>query len=440
MQPYWETAAFSQPAVLVAGRSNAWLLFWTAPFWFLLLYGSFVPATLNPWLEIAGVPVDSFDVLMTVTAAFYVLLFLNTPAQPRAARWNRGLPLCTAAILAYAAISFLWNGLDGTERIGMAVSLVVAAATLVLAYFLILYLPAEQLNSFLLLLCGTLAVIGLAYSAESFLGLNLRSELGRSYSVGFGIDRVHGPLFASSRGHLILLPAIAYVLQSLLVDRSRRLLKTAILLSLVLTCLGLGSRAALILLFAFGLVLCWAARTRMSGLFLFLGILAISAGFVFSAASGERLQSMVDSDRLTTHLTAWDTIKGRDLSRDLSGSGYGSIWHWYVEDVTLGDKILHGWLMRSTPYGATLYNPHSLPLLLIVELGFLGLLYLVKIGAEMGRLLWRGLRRGPAGIFACGVALSTLAFFAEVVIFKEPKTSGIWLIFLFAALKTEPAR
>jgi hypothetical protein len=430
-------AALGQPAIVTGDGAFTSLFFKTIPFWLLLAYGSFLPATLTPWFQILGVPVDSFDFLMTATAVFYVLMFLISPIQSSPVEWNRRLPLWTAGILCFAALSFLWNGLEGLERRAMAVNLAVSVVTVALSYFLVLYVPAERLDDFLFLLAAGISVVGLAYSAESFLGLNLRSELGRSYSVGFGIDRVHGPLFASSRGHIILLPAVAYMVQGLMVDRTRRVLKTVILLSLVVTCLGLGSRAALLLLLFFALTLCWVARKRMSAVIMFLGIVALSVGLVFSIASGERLESMIDSGRLTTHVTALETLRGRGFALDVAGTGYGSIWHWYLEDVTMGDKIIRGWLMRWTEYGMTLYNSHSLVLLLILELGALGLVYLAKIWSVLAGIFLAGLRRGPTGVFACGVAISGLSMLAEIMIFKEPKTSAIWLIFLFAALKSE---
>jgi hypothetical protein len=273
------------------------------------------------------------------------------------------------------------------------------------------------------------------YSAETFLSLGLRSELGQFYNTfGFGIDRVHGPLFASSRGQIILLPALAFAFQEFLAGRRRRWMLLQIL-ALTVTLLGLGSRAAILLLAAFITAVAILARRRMVSVLALLTISVIGGTLVFYKASADRLQSFQDSRRLQTHLTSWDIVRTRDWSANLAGSGYGSIWPWYMEDALLGDLIARGHDLRQLDYGTVLFEPHSLPLILVVELGAFGTLFLLKFGRDILALVIDGVHNSSEAVLAAGVAISSASCLGETLIFKDAKVSAIWLIFLFAAMR-----
>jgi hypothetical protein len=362
-------------------------------------------------------------------------IWFVVPRSVEKINWHKSLPHWMIAAIVFALISSGWNGLTGVDSTAMAVNAVISLCSVLFAFLLVGETPPAEIRGLLSRITLFLSAIGVLYSAESFLALGLRSELGQFYNTfGFGIDRVHGPLFASSRGQIILLPALAFALQEFLARRRRGWMLLQVL-SLTVTLLGLGSRAAVLLLAAFIVAAAVLARRRIPAVAVLLSVSIIGGTLVFFQASPDRLLSLQDSRRLQTHLTAWDIVRTRDWSANLAGSGYGSIWHWYMEDALLGDLIARGIDLRQLDYGPVLFEPHSLPLILVVELGAFGTLVLLKFAKDLLALVVDGIRNSSDAVFTAGLAISAVSCLGETLIFKDAKVSAIWLIFLFAAMR-----
>jgi hypothetical protein len=91
-------------------------------------------------------------------------------------------------------------------------------------------------------------------------------------------------------------------------------------------------------------------------------------------------------------------------------------------------------MMQSTDYGVMLYQPHSVLLLLGVELGAVGLSFFAKLWGVLGRLVLRAVSRQKNSFAVMGVACAALGMFADTILFKDGKTSAFWWFFLLAAL------
>lgn len=428
-------------------------LLWELPFWGSLLVWSLYPSASTPWFEFAAVPVSSKELLALALTGCYLLLALSSaavnrgsigptpgpPASPLRGPWHHYLPVLTTGIVGYAALSVAWSGLGGRDTAAMLYTLLSTASSVVLGYLLIANRSAAAVRSFLWRLTFYLAALGLLYSAESFLSLGLRSDLGRQFDPGdFGIQRVRGPLFTSSTGFFILLPAMAFAIQQILQPSARRLLNVALFFALIITIIGLGSRGGLILLGLYFLLLAFIRDKRKVVILPLVTVVALLAVvLVFSAAQTTRLQSFGDSGRSDTHSASWQIITNRAIATSVFGSGYGSYWPWYLPEVEFGAELYDLGLYTGlvwNPFGALLYHPHSTLLLLAVELGAIGLLYFLALWSVLLRTLWQSLRGGPCALFGIGVAVSGFSMFFDLFLFRTPQFNALWWIFVFGAL------
>jgi O-antigen ligase len=428
-------------------------LTWELPFWFSLSVWSLLPSSKTPWFEIGSIPVSSKEIMAMAVMGFYLLQTISSsmvnqrflssrrPVPRFRKPWHHRLPTSTMLMLLYAAISVIWSGMSPRDTAAMLYTLMGTASALLLGYYLIANRSAESVRSFLWWLTVFLAGIGLLYSAESFFSLGLRSELGKEpwNPNDFGIQRVRGPLFISSMGHFILIPALAFCIQETIQNRAGRLLKLGVVSSLLATIIGLGSRAGLILLGLFFLFLIFflKGRQRFFVILMVMIVTIIAATLIFSKARTDRLRSLRDDSRAETHRAAWGIVTHRSIIADIFGSGYGSYWNWYLKE---GRTILYDWQVVDrriwTPFGLMLHHPHSVLLLLAVEMGVVGLLYFVALWAVLARIFLHNLRGGSFSIFTSGVVASGFSMFFDLFFFKPShlQFNALWWIFLFGAL------
>jgi hypothetical protein len=319
----------------------------------------------------------------------------------------------------------------------MLYSLAFAAGAFLLPFSVVSSLTPSQIRSFSRLVALALAVIGAVYCMVSFFGLGVRSELGHFYTYGFGLERVKGPLFEPSTGYMILLPAAAVLLQDWLDEVPGHAgANAAGLAALSITLIGLGSRFALVATGVFVvalLITSKSARNFRIAAAAVIGI-ALSAGTVLHYASAERLESFQDPQRASTYTTSLNIVEEREPALSFVGSGYGSVWPWYMTDWNQQERIARGYMMFSTDYGTMLFQPHSVFLLLTVELGAAGLLYFVMLWTSMVGLVSRAISRQRNIITALGMACASLGMLADTILFKNPKVSAVWWFFLLAAL------
>lgn len=407
------------------------------PFWLTLAYTALLPATVTPWFELWDVPIRSNDFLL-VAAAAYALLNWRRSGERRtlSRRACFRLPLAALFVFAYAAASIFWSGMGWRDSVAMTHTLVTAAAALTFGYAHVAALPAVEVRPFLRRVTFFMAAVGLLYTAESFLALGLRSSETKAWT-DFGIQRVRGPLFGSSTGPFLLLPFLAFALQELVSGARQRLFKLLVAVSLLVTYFSLGSRAGLLALAFFFLLLIAVTRSPRQKFYAvtLLSVVTLLAGLlVFSVATPERLLSLEDSARTTTYEAAARMALDRTAAENLAGSGYGSQWAWYLPDVEDGGANNNGRFFQDTRYGVVLYHPHSTFLLLLVELGLPGVLLALTLAAALVGLLMRARRGSRLQIFACGIASSGLFMGFDLFLFKGPAISALWWTLLFGAM------
>ena len=422
-------------------------------FWLSLLYWSLVPATKTPWVDIASIPVNSKDIVLVVVSCLCLLVAIinnrqsNCASRPR--NWHCYLPILTVLLLIYAGFTMVFydvvlpQGTLDVEPMGdrtataMKFTLIFSAASFFLGYILIAKKSPDSVRSFLWRLTICLAGLGIFYSVATLSGTEMegvRSEMNAAQNAYGGI-RVSGPLYGASTGYFFLVPALAFSIQEFFRDRTQRLFKLSIIFALMLAILFLGSRAALLILGIFFVFLSFSMKNKkqaIATIVLLTIIISAAAGLFFSKISSDRLNSFKDSARSETHLISFKIINHRDIEFNIVGSGYGSYWFWYLEDLDNG--INSNISLAQTRFGNILYHPHSVFLLLIVELGIFGWLYFISLWIILVRLLIRNVRGAAFPIFNCGVVASGFSIFFDFFIFKGPQINALWWIFLFAAL------
>jgi len=403
------------------------------PFWLGILYWSFVPATKSPWLHIGSIYIDSRDAVVIAVAFIYLIIFPIIRKSIKWKSWHYRIPQMFFWIIIYAFISIFWSGLDSRNAFAMGYTLVLALSAFFIGYVLILNRSGQAIRTLLWKVCVFLAIVGLVYTIESYFRIGLRSYY---RDVVFGIDRVKGPLFASSTGALILIPAFAFALGEFLYYPDRKLLKIGVIFSLITAIIGLGSRSALIALLIFiflSIILMRGLKKKFIFIISIAIVLVLSITIIFSKANINRLNFRIEnSRRYVTYYTSLEIIEHRDPFINIIGSGYGSQWPWYLIEVDyegkVSDKGLH---FISTQYGKLLYQPHSLFLMLITELGIFGLLFFFYFLKVFWSLIIRSQKNKKLSIFISGMVASGAMMFSDLILFKLGRTNVLWWIFLF---------
>lgn len=438
--------AASQPAV---SNSNTWASFWLElPFWLVFVVWTLLPDTKTPRVTIESIPLNIKDVGIIMLAGFYlfmpVMKNLSDKTTARPWYWHAHLPILTAIMLLYALGSTVESDMNPRDGKAMVYTLILAASVFTLSFLAIAKMPNESIRKFLWRMTVFLAFTGLIYTIMSFTAFEM-GDVGASANAdleaqGFGsIARVKGPLYISDNGYFVLIPALAFAIQELIANPRQKLLKTAVIFTLMLTLLGLGSRAALVIMFLFFLMLLLFLKNKkqaIAAIVLLVTIVSIASWVVFSKADASRLQSLEDTSRSETHTTAVQIVTNREFELNIIGSGYGSYWpSWYLYDST-GDDLRDLGLFYTLvyPYGHIIYHPHSTFLIFFVELGLVGWLYFIYLWVVLISLLVSNLRGSIMPIFNCGLAASGLSMFFEFFIFKNYQVTVIWLLFLFGAL------
>jgi hypothetical protein len=432
-----QPAGFDVKEEAVSTGERGWLQK-ELPFWCALVIWAFFPTRLTPWWDVLGVPVRSTDLLVFPIAAFYLLApSHSTPVWRRVQCPGPRVLTCFLGVLSYGAFSMLWSGLGSSEAASMFYTLLSAGASGYLGYALVAGRPAAATRTFLWRLTVFVSVVALVYSVESLFSIGLRSPLAPS-AHDFGIERVRGPLFEPSTGFFILLPALTYAVQETLARRVSRPLGWAAILSLTIAILGLGSRGGLVVAGSLLLLLALTSSRRNRLAVVLLSACLVGAWHVvFSKATTKRLFD-VDSmkDRWADHLTALDIVSDRSVVVNVFGSGYGSLWPWYVTESAVrgGDLYSMGTYIRYTSHGPLLYHPHSTYLMLCVELGLAGVLFCYVLWRALIRVLARSSRLKRDTIFASGVLVSCFSPFFDLFLVRRPTRDAVWWVFLFGLL------
>jgi O-antigen ligase len=282
----------------------------------------------------------------------------------------------------------------------------------------------------LTLICGI-------YAAESFYSLGLRTPSGNDSSE-FGISRVNGPLFAASTGYWIVFPALSYAVQQWILSPTHRVYTLTSTVVLFVTLFALGSRGALVALLLF-FILCLVVSKRWQrwrlGAFL-VSMASLGAVLTFTVADSRRLEDMTDLERGVNHQTCLKLVLNRNAGENIFGSGYASYWPWYLVEAESREAPAGRLLgLSPTSYGYILFlHPHSVFLLLTVELGLIGFSYFLAFVWILVREFLHSIRQARLPIFACGIVSSCVALFVELVIFRNSRVSTLWWVYFFGWL------
>lgn len=431
-----------RPSGLLLGSRQllpaSWVVLWEMPFWFILAFGSLVPATLVPRLEWFGIPMKLSDLLTLASAAFYgaggAIHFIFRRNSLR----SGGLVAATMLLFAYGAVRLFTGGLEVEDQLAMGFALLLSASAPVQAAGIFSVYEPRQTKEFLNRLVLFVAIVSLIYTAESVLGLGLRSEAGVNFTSDFGIQRVRGPLYGSSTGYLLLLPAIGWSIGSFFVSAAGKSYSAFTTVTLLSAYLGLGSRAGLILLVLFmgSILMLLKQLKRSEGTALLFAGLCIAAGFlIYVQADTQRLTQFEDTHRRLTHETAANIVSSEPLPAILAGQGYGSIWPWYRRDTLRAELVAIGDNTVSTGFGPSLYHSHSTLLELAIEFGLPGVCWLAYALYCTGRLLFR--LDGGIGwrVFALSLLVSFCALGFDLFLFKEVRVNSVWWLFAVAAFQ-----
>jgi hypothetical protein len=433
------TRAANQYSLLGASAvPSSWIVLWELPFWLVLGYGAMVPASTVSRQEWFGVPMKGTELCIFLSALYYGVAAI---AQKLISVKGKGpgilLP-ATLLLFGYGFVRLQLGPLETEDKLGMSFALMLAASGPIQAAGLLYSYDRDQVRGFLNRLALFLAFVGLVYSAESILGLGLRSEGSAMSNIDFGIERVRGPLFGSSTGYMLLLPAIGWALQSFFDKKLKLGVAAFMTMSLLTSYLGLGSRAALILLGAYvaGLLIWLRNMKRSESPILIAAAFCAAIGFlIFAQADTQRLTKFEDVHRKLTHETAWTIAESEPGWMLALGQGYGSIWAWYRRDSLRGEMIAGGDNLISTGFGTSLYHAHSTFLELLVEFGVAGILWIILVTRQLVRLPRLAGADTPWRLFSLTLVVSLLAFGFDLFIFKEVRVNCVWWMFVMAAMR-----
>ena len=418
-----------------------------APFWIILASWALLPTTKTPSIEIDSVAFNSKDIVSFALACFYLWIpsIDNSDLSQSKKAWHCHLPIITFVLLVYAGFSMEWSGMKDIDSVPMLYTLLLTGSAALAPYFLIRKKRIESIRPFLWGLTVCIAVIGLLYSLDSILSLGLGTT--NTYeSDTFGAQRVRGPLFVSTTGFFILTPALGFAVQEVILSRTQRPLKVIVVFILLLTIIGLGARSALIILGIFFLLIVLSMKNTkqaITSLTLIAVLTATAGALFFSKANPERLQTLESEGRYDTYSVSFQAISSRDANVNFFGSGYGSYWPWYSRESTSFPSVV---LMNSDEYynlirnpygdilGIILYHPHSTFLLLIVELGAIGLFYFIFLWGVLAWLLFRNFRGAKFTVFNSSIFASAFSMLFDFFIFRSTQVNFIWWLFLFGAL------
>lgn len=411
-------------------------ILWEFPFWAALLYGSIIPATKMVKGEFLGVLLRYADLFMLLSAIFYAAVATIRLFGAKRGVFPRPLLISMFVLFGYGLTTLYTGSLGDEDRSAMTFALMMSVGAPLQAVGLFSRYDASQTRSFLNRLTIFLALLSLLYTCESFFNLGLRSEEGSSIGDSFGIQRVRGPLYGSSTGYFLLLPAFGWALHSFFSKRGKRFFAAFSAICLMTALLGLGSRAALILIAVYAVLLALlmkSLKNKVLTLFSLALLCGTASAFVYGRADTQRLQSMEDILRSRTHETAFRILENEGLGGLILGQGYGQVWNWYRRDFLQTASIAQGNDLIQTPFGLSLYHCHSTFLESAVEFGLVGICWLFALF----RCIW-GLASAPVTdtawrFFTCALAVSLFSLGFDLFFFKEARVSAIWWLYSMGA-------
>jgi O-antigen ligase len=436
-------------------RDRAWLLnmigdtrnrrfsSYEIPFWVTLLLFALVPSRAAAIYRLGDIPIEIRDVLLLFVAVLYLVPILHRALYGPKIRSGSAGSLMRASLLfaAYAAFSIGWSGLQTDDAESMGLTLLLFACSVLMPYEVVCLLERDVLAAVLKRSIVVFAVVCAIYSADSFFQLGFRSPEYMRMEPDFPIPRVGGPLFGASTGYFLILPALAYALEEVWRRGGHRTLGVVCSLLMGITLFALGSRGSVALTLMFvGICFMFLPSIRRKVLAIASVLAVVTLGILLVTQSGEanRISSFEDEGRLSLHNKSWELITTRSIPANLFGSGYGSVWPWYrLDDYVSQKKFEMAVATRDDLLvaGKFLYHPHSVLLLLVVEMGLVGAVYFVLIWKALLAIVRLERAARAHLVFACGLLASGCALFLDLFLFYHSRVYMIWWFWVFAALR-----
>ena len=203
-----------------------------------------------------------------------------------------------------------------------------------------------------------------------------------------------------------------------------------------------GARSAIVLCIALLVLLVIRLGRRHTGLgerlakvsrgVFVLGGIAVAVATLASPVLG-RLDSGSDGRGMTWRVGR--AALGHSWERLTFGTGSGSVWPWFAFES--------GWLKLpyrsriTTPWGPSLYHPHSVYVNILVEFGIIGLILLAMV---LYPLLVQWIRGGTVVpvVLSSATLACLVSFTVDTYLVKNFPVSLIWWLVLFTLLTTYP--
>jgi hypothetical protein len=408
----------------------------------MIITSALIPGSQTPTIEPAIFPPDVkmavTHIVFVLTAAGYLCaLALRTKrasSSPGERRWLSPLPISLGALIAFSWFSLYWADLPARYMVPTVWNLVVVTAAFVMAACLIFSRPPEVVQGFLLRATLMVAGIGLIYCVGSVsnVGGLRQEESQRALATEFGIPRVQGPMTLACRGHIFVLPALAFALQLVAHKRATFMSLLPAMFCLMLWLLGMGSRSTMLSLGVFLAVMFLTQTSSLKKAFinLVLTLIIVAAClvvFVQLEADTTRLGNE-DRERMECYETAFKLFENAPPQYQLFGQGYGAVWQSYILKWEAGGAETTGRTFTDTRYGRILCQPHSTFLLVIVELGIVGVVLFCCVALELARLVILHCWRGELPIFALAFAAAAPAVFTDTHLLDDAEMHSVMLL------------
>jgi hypothetical protein len=383
---------------------------------------SLLPSSMNPRIKI---PPFYSSVLSFAFVLVGLVAFFGSFLSPF--RFHRQWAFLTLVLLAIGAAGTVTNtkasGFSDWLVLIWPMFILVAAPSLVRWVITGTKVRVVRLRRAIATVMTAIAVV---YALATVIAPRLGFRGGNA--VSFGAARLEGPIGNAAVIYVILLPTLGFWVTRIREGSTRGWLGIgSCLLALILT----FSRAAilslclwLIWIFSFDRHLSLAKKVAIAGVIL---ILVFGISSRLSSELTSRLRTLESVPRFQSYTAGWQAFSDSPVY----GHGFSHLWPWWRRQGELASGLLAGLQegrFASTPYGRTLWNPHSLLTLFGAETGIFGV---AVVSLFFGLPLLRsGRMRGNRELFSALLIVVVLDSLLAGSFYAFPELSSVWWFYL----------